>query len=55
MGGIRMDGVTKHYRVLKRREGLGGAVKDLFSRNYDTVKAVDGISLSVEPGSYNFV
>jgi len=50
MGGIRMDGVTKHYRVLKRREGLGGAVKDLFSRNYDTVKAVDGISLSVEPG-----
>ncbi len=50
MGGIRIDGVTKHYRVLKRREGLGGAVRDLFSRNYDTVKAVDGIGLSIEPG-----
>lgn len=50
MNGIHINNVTKHYRVLKRREGLGGAVRDLFSRNYETVKAVDSISLVIEPG-----
>jgi ABC-2 type transport system ATP-binding protein len=50
MSGIRLSDVTKHYRVLKRREGLSGSIRDLFSRNYTIVKAVDGISLSIEPG-----
>lgn len=50
MDGIQINNVSKQYRVLKRREGLGGAVRDLFSQNYETVKAVDGISFFIEPG-----
>src|SRR5512147_1995850 len=50
MSGIRINDVTKHYRVLKRREGLSGSIRDLFSRNYGIVKAVDGISLSIDSG-----
>lgn len=50
MQGIRLEGLTKHFRVLKRRPGLSGSIRDLFSRDYRTVKAVDGISLSIEPG-----
>ena len=50
MNGSQIKDVTKHYRVLKRREGLSGSVRDLFSRNYSVVKAVDGISLNIEPG-----
>jgi len=50
MSGIRLRDVTKHYRVLKRREGLSGSIRDLVSRDYKTVKAVDGISLSIEQG-----
>ena len=31
---IKMQNVVKEFRVLNRREGLKGSVKDLFSRNY---------------------
>jgi ABC-2 type transport system ATP-binding protein len=48
--GILLEGVSKHFRVLKRRPGLAGSIRDLFSRDYKTVKAVDGISFRVEPG-----
>ncbi|PCK08397.1 MAG: ABC transporter ATP-binding protein [Alteromonadaceae bacterium] len=47
---IKIDNLKKHYKVLNRREGLGGAFKDLFSGNYRTVKAVDDISLSIDSG-----
>lgn len=47
---IELENLSKHFRVLKRSEGLGGAFRDLFSRNYNVVKAVDGISLSIAPG-----
>jgi len=47
---IHIDGLSKHFKVLNRREGLGGAFRDLFSRDYSTVKAVDGISFDIEPG-----
>jgi ABC-2 type transport system ATP-binding protein len=50
MEGIRIRDLAKHYRVLKRREGLAGAVRDLWSRDYGTVKAVDGIGFDIEPG-----
>jgi ABC-2 type transport system ATP-binding protein len=42
--------LTKEFKVLNRREGLSGAIKDLFSRNYKTVRAVDNINFSVEQG-----
>ncbi len=47
---IETKGLKKHFRSLKRRTGLGGALRDLFSRNYETVKAVDGVDLSIGPG-----
>jgi ABC-2 type transport system ATP-binding protein len=47
---IEAKGLAKHFKVLNRREGLGGAFRDLFSRNYRYVKAVDGIDLSIEQG-----
>jgi ABC-2 type transport system ATP-binding protein len=47
---IVLEDVKKHFRVLKRREGLGGALRDLFSRDYRVVKAVDGVSLSIRRG-----
>lgn len=47
---IHLDNLTKHFRVLNRREGLGGSIRDLFSRNFRVVKAVDGVSLSIQKG-----
>ena len=47
---IHIQDLTKHFKVLNRREGLRGAFKDLFSGSYRTVKAVDGISYDIEPG-----
>ena len=43
---IKMQNVVKEFRVLNRREGLKGSVKDLFSRNYKTIRAVDNIQRS---------
>ncbi|MDR0952157.1 MAG: ATP-binding cassette domain-containing protein [Oscillospiraceae bacterium] len=47
---VEFKNVSKHFKVLNRREGLVGGLKDLFSRDYKTVKAVDGVSFSVEAG-----
>jgi ABC-2 type transport system ATP-binding protein len=47
---IHLENVKKHFKVLNRREGLGGAFLDLFSHNYRYVKAVDGISLDIGQG-----
>jgi ABC-2 type transport system ATP-binding protein len=47
---IKVENLYKKYRQRKGKEGLTGAVKDLFHREYKTVKAVDGISFSIEKG-----
>ena len=47
---IQVKDLYKEYRQRKGKEGLTGAVKDLFHREYRTVKAVDGISFSIEKG-----
>lgn len=47
---IHLQNLSKHFKILNRREGLGGAFKDLFSGDYRTVKAVDGISFDIEAG-----
>lgn len=47
---IHIENLSKHFKVLNRREGLGGAVRDLFSGDYRTVKAVAGISFDIEAG-----
>ena len=47
---IQVKDLYKEYRQRKGKEGLTGAVKDLFHREYRIVKAVDGISFSIEKG-----
>ena len=47
---IQVENLYKEYHQRKGKEGLTGAVKDLFHREYRTVKAVDGISFSIEKG-----
>ena len=47
---IKMQNVVKEFKVLNRREGLRGSIKDLFSRDYKIVRAVDNISMSIEQG-----
>ena len=47
---IHIQNLTKHFKILNRREGLSGAFRDLFSGNYRTVEAVAGISFDIEPG-----
>lgn len=47
---ISIKNVTKEFKVLNRREGLKGSIRDLFSRDYKIVRAVDNISMDIEQG-----
>lgn len=47
---IELENIYKDFRVLNRREGLAGSIKDLFSRNYKIVKAVNDVSLTIDQG-----
>lgn len=49
-GIIEIKNVSKEFRVLNRREGLRGSIKDLFSRDYKTITAVDDISMTINQG-----
>ena len=49
-GIISLNNITKEFKVLNRREGLKGSIRDLFSRDYKIVKAVDGITMEVQQG-----
>src|SRR5213078_1903209 len=40
----------KHFRVHRRPPGFAAALKSLFRRKYETVKAVDGVSFTIEAG-----
>ncbi len=47
---IDVRGLAKHYQVHRRPAGLGAALRSVFHRRYETVKAVDGIDFSVGEG-----
>src|SRR5204862_166581 len=47
---IETRDLTKVYRTYKKSPGLVGAVKGLFSRDYEELRAADGISFSIEEG-----
>ena len=47
---IEIKHLSKHFKVLNRREGLIGAVRDLVSTDFRIVKAVDDISLAIRAG-----
>ncbi|MBM4015876.1 MAG: ATP-binding cassette domain-containing protein [Planctomycetes bacterium] len=50
MPAVVVDNLVKEFRRFQRREGLAGAVKDLFRRDYQALRAVDGVSFSIERG-----
>jgi ABC-2 type transport system ATP-binding protein len=47
---IQTDSLVKVYRVFQKKPGLGGAIRGLVKREYKEVRAVDGVSFSIEPG-----
>ena len=50
MPAVEAHNLTKVYRTYRKEAGLWGAVKGLFSRKYDEVRAADGVSFSIEEG-----
>src|SRR5260221_11824334 len=47
---ISVKNLSKNYKVYKKEPGLTGSLKSLFSRKYETVRAVDDISFEIEEG-----
>lgn len=47
---IKTKGLTKEFKIFNRREGVSGAFKDLFHREYHTFRAVDHIDFTVSKG-----
>jgi len=47
---ITVSSLQKHFKVSKHHRGLAGALRNLFSRDYELVRAVDGVSFQVRRG-----
>lgn len=47
---IKMVGVGKEFKVVQRREGVRGSIRDLFSREYQILRAVNDVTLDIMPG-----
>lgn len=52
MSFIEVRNLRREFRVFKHREGVWGAFKDLFQRDYRVLAAVDGIDFTVEKGEF---
>src|SRR5438876_4022526 len=50
MAVITAKDLVKTYRVFQKKPGLGGALIGLVRREYKDVRAVDGVSFTIEPG-----
>ncbi|MBT6156120.1 MAG: ATP-binding cassette domain-containing protein [Planctomycetaceae bacterium] len=50
MPAIEVRDLQKTYYVYRKREGLLASVKGLFHRDYKEVRAVDGVSFTIETG-----
>jgi len=47
---IEVKNLSKIYQVYRKQPGFLGAVKGLFHREYNEVRAVDGVSFEIEKG-----
>src|SRR6266404_8507469 len=47
---IAAKDLVKTYRVFQKKPGLSGALISLVHREYKQVRAVDGVSFTIEPG-----
>ena len=48
---IRLSHIGKTYRVVRRREGLSGAVRSLFVREYREIPALTDVSFEIPAGA----
>ena len=49
-GDVEAASLTKDFRTFQRKEGVRGAIQNLFVREYKTVRAVDSVSFAIRPG-----
>lgn len=47
---IQMENVVKTYRVARRSAGVKAAMRSFFRREYEEVRALDGLSLTIDDG-----
>lgn len=47
---ISISNLKKHFKVYKKQPGLWGSIQSLWHREYEVVKAVDGISFDIYEG-----
>lgn len=47
---IQLKQVSKEFKILNRRQGLKGSIRDLFSRDYNIIKAVNSVSMDIMQG-----
>jgi ABC-2 type transport system ATP-binding protein len=47
---IQVRDLSKSFRTFRRREGVWGAIQNLFVRDYQTVQAVDRITFEIQQG-----
>src|SRR5512142_650493 len=47
---VIVSSLSKYYQVHHKQAGLRGSLRSLVNRQYDTVKAVDGVSFTIESG-----
>ncbi|HEY0869732.1 MAG TPA: ATP-binding cassette domain-containing protein, partial [Acidothermaceae bacterium] len=47
---IRVENLVKEFRRPRKQEGRFGTVRTLFTRQFDSVRAVDEVNFAIEPG-----
>src|SRR5512137_1843449 len=47
---IQVSDLHKHFKISKHHRGFSGAFRNLFTREYRLVRAVDGISFNIDKG-----
>lgn len=47
---INVENLVKSFKVYKKEPGFKGALKGLFSKEYEIKKAVDNISFNIKKG-----
>ena len=47
---IKVENLVKTYQLQRGKKGFIGALKNLFNRQYEEVRAVDGINLDIKKG-----
>src|SRR5512145_216900 len=47
---IQVTDLHKEFRVYKHHRGARGAIRNLFTREYRIVRAVDGVTFAIEAG-----